>query len=79
MNRPIEIPQLGPKPEKAVLVSWHKKAGETVKPGDVLFELETDKVVSEVEAEAPGCLENLTVQEGDEVMPGDVVGFIVSE
>ena len=62
--------------EQAVLVSWNKGVGDSVKEGEALFEVETDKVVSEIEAEASGRLSRILVQEGEEVLPGRVVAEI---
>lgn len=79
MAKQVIVPQLGPQMKKGILVSWEKKAGEQVKNGDVLYEIETDKVVSQVEAEADGVLCNVTADEGDEVAPGTVIAEIESE
>lgn len=78
MKTQILVPKLGPQMEKGVLVAWHKKEGEAVKSGEVLFEIETDKVVSEVEAEQDGTLVEVLVSEGDEVSVGSVIASIES-
>ena len=76
MIKEICVPKLGAKMEQAVLVSWNKGVGDSVEEGEALFEVETDKVVSEIEAEAGGRLSRILVQEGEEVLPGRVVAEI---
>jgi len=69
----IRVPSVGESITSGVLGSWKKKNGETVASGEALFEIETDKVTSEVFAEADGTLEIL-VPEGTEVKVGQTVG-----
>lgn len=76
MIKEICVPKLGAKMEQAVLVSWNKGVGDSVEEGEALFEVETDKVVSEIEAEASGRLSRILVREGEEVLPGRVVAEI---
>ena len=70
---PIRVPSVGESITSGVLGSWKRKNGETVSSGDPLFEIETDKVTSEVFAEANGTLEIL-IPEGTEVKVGQTVG-----
>jgi pyruvate dehydrogenase E2 component (dihydrolipoamide acetyltransferase) len=56
-------------PETARIVRWLKRAGDAVQRGDVLLEIETDKTVLEVEADADGTLEAVLVPEGPENVP----------
>lgn len=76
MNYPVLVPQLGPQAETGVLVAWDKAEGDTVKAGDVLFELESSKVVSEIEAEHDGVLSRILVPAGENVDPGATVAEI---
>ena len=55
---------------------WHKKEGETVAEGDVLAEIETDKVVLEVPAIANGVLAKIVKQAGDTVLSAEVIAKI---
>lgn len=71
----IKVPSVGESITTGVLGAWRKKSGEYVHSGDVLFEIETDKVTSEVYAEADGSLEHL-VEQGSEVKVGQVVARI---
>lgn len=73
INAPLE--QEG---TKAVVRNWLKKVGESVKEGDALVELETDKVTQEVAAPADGILAEILMESGDNAMPGSVLGRIGS-
>src|SRR5262249_917265 len=63
---PIEIlmPALSPTMTEGNLAKWHKKVGDTVKAGDVIAEIETDKATMEVEAVDEGVMGEIVVQEG---------------
>src|SRR6476661_1020600 len=65
---PIDIlmPALSPTMEEGTLAKWHVKVGDTVKSGDVIAEIETDKATMEVEAVDEGTVEELLVPEGTE-------------
>ncbi len=71
----VKVPSVGESITSGVIGSWKKKNGDTVASGDPLFEIETDKVTSEVFAETSGTLEIL-VAEGTEVKVGQVVAHI---
>ena len=73
---PVKVPSVGESITSGVIGSWKKKNGDTVASGDPLFEIETDKVTSEVFAETSGTLEIL-VTEGTEVKVGQVVAHIL--
>src|SRR5689334_9296682 len=60
----ILMPALSPTMEKGNLAKWLKKEGETVKAGDVIAEIETDKATMEVEAVDEGTLGRILVPEG---------------
>ncbi|MBY0292411.1 MAG: pyruvate dehydrogenase complex dihydrolipoamide acetyltransferase [Alphaproteobacteria bacterium] len=79
---PIEIlmPALSPTMTEGNLVKWHKKEGETVKAGDVIAEIETDKATMEVEAVDEGSLGKIIVPEGTEgVKVNQVIGLLLEE
>ena len=61
--------------ENAKLVNWRVAEGQTYKAGDVLYEIETDKTVTEVEAETDGLLASHIAHEGAELKVGDLVGW----
>ena len=57
-------------------MAWHKAVGDTVASGDVLLEVETDKAVMEIEAQADGFLTELRAGEGTDVPVGQVIALI---
>lgn len=72
----IYMPKLSENMKEGTLVSWAKQTGDTVKKGDVLFEIETDKVVYEVEATADGHLASQCYEEGAVIASGETVAVI---
>src|SRR5215211_3367473 len=74
----VKLPRLGQGMESGTIVKWLKSEGERVEKGDPLYELDTDKVTQEVEAEASGVLLRIAVNEG-EVPVGRTVGVIGEE
>jgi 2-oxoglutarate dehydrogenase E2 component (dihydrolipoamide succinyltransferase) len=75
MSVQVKIPAVGESISSGIVSVWHKKSGEQVKKGDPLFTLETDKVSTEIVAEADGVLRTKT-NEGQEVKIGEVVAEI---
>ncbi len=75
MATEITLPRLGQGMESGVIVRWLKQEGEAVAKGDPLYELDTDKVTQEVEAEIDGVLEKIVVAEG-EVEVGATIAMI---
>ena len=75
MATEVILPRLGQGMESGTIVRWLKSEGEPVEKGEPLFELDTDKVTQEVEAEAAGVLLKIAVAEG-EVPVGQTVAFI---
>ena len=71
----VKLPRLGQGMEMGTIVRWLKGEGDPVEKGDALYELDTDKVTQEVEAEASGVLLKIAVQEG-EVPVGQTVAVI---
>jgi len=73
----IIMPKLGFNMDKGTLVKWRKKEGDFVKEQEVIFEIETDKTVMEVEAQISGILRKILVAEGEEVpitLPIAIIG-----
>lgn len=60
-------------PETANLVKWHKCEGDSVKQGDVFFEIETDKTVMEIEAASDGVVRKIFVLEGATAVAADTL------
>ncbi|MGH2934079.1 MAG: dihydrolipoamide acetyltransferase family protein [Gaiellaceae bacterium] len=78
MATEVKLPRLGQGMESGTIVRWLKSEGEQVQKGEPLYELDTDKVTQEVEAEAGGVLLKIAVSEG-EVEVGRTIGFIGAE
>ena len=78
MATEVKLPRLGQGMESGTIVRWLKGEGEPVKKREPLYELDTDKVTQEVEAEADGVLLKILVAEG-EVDVGTTVAVIGSE
>jgi 2-oxoglutarate dehydrogenase E2 component (dihydrolipoamide succinyltransferase) len=56
------------------VATWHKKPGEAVKRDELIVDIETDKVVMEVLAEADGVIAEIVKNEGDTVLSGELLG-----
>lgn len=67
MDRKITMPRLRPEMQEGVLCAWLKEEGDAVIAGEPLFEIETDKVVNQIEATESGILKKQMVEEGDTV------------
>jgi hypothetical protein len=72
----VIMPALGMAQDTGKLVQWLKAPGDPVALGDVLFEVETDKSVMEVEAQAAGFLTQVSAANGDDVPVGQVIAVI---
>src|SRR5438045_8664337 len=72
MSVEVKVPAVGESISSGVVSVWHKKSGEQVSAGDPLFTLETDKVSTEINADADGVLQT-HVAAGAEEKIGDVV------
>jgi len=72
----ILMPQLGETVAEGKIIKWFKSTGDAVKPGDNLFEIETDKVSMEVPATEAGILSEIRVPEGEVAPVGAIVAVI---
>src|SRR5476651_424802 len=80
MPTEVLMPALSPTMEKGNLSKWLKKEGDTVKSGDVIAEIETDKATMEVEAVDEGTLGKILVPEGTaDVAVNTPIAVILSE
>ena len=73
----IIMPKLGFNMDKGTVVKWRKKEGDFVKEQEVIFEVETDKTIMEVEAQVSGVLQKILVTEREEVpvtLPIAIIG-----
>ena len=67
MEKELTMPKLRPEMKSGVLCAWLKEEGDTVAAGEPLFEIETDKVVNQIEATESGVLKKQLFEEGDTV------------
>ena len=76
MLHEIIVPELAESTVEATVASWLKKEGEIITKGDVIIELDTDKVSLEVVAPSDGLIQSISKQEGETVKVGDILGTI---
>ena len=67
MEKELKMPRLRPEMKEGVLCAWLKEEGDAVSAGEPLFEIETDKVVNQIEATEDGILQKQLCEEGDTV------------
>ncbi len=80
MSIEIKMPALSPTMEEGTLAKWLVKEGDTVKSGDLMAEIETDKATMEFEAVDEGVIAKILVAEGtDNVKVGTVIAIIAGE
>lgn len=70
MKNELKMPKLRPEMKSGVLCAWLKEPGEAFKKGEPIFEIETEKVVNQIEATENGIMGKQLVEEGDEVEVG---------
>ena len=75
----VFMPKLTHDMNTGVLVAWLKKESDFVSKGEILFEVETDKAISEVEADNQGFLRRISVDEGQEVQVGEIIAYISTD
>lgn len=78
MATSVVMPALEMAQETGRLLAWRKREGEAVRKGEPLMEVETDKAVVEVEAEADGILAGVCAQEGEVIAVGRTIAWIVA-
>lgn len=71
-----KLPHLGEGIEKASVSYWHKAIGDSIKEGEDLVELVTDKATFNMPSPASGILKEMLAQEGDEIKVGQVLARI---
>ncbi|MDQ1230047.1 pyruvate dehydrogenase complex dihydrolipoamide acetyltransferase [Sphingomonas sp. SORGH_AS_0879] len=80
MSIEIKMPALSPTMEEGTLAKWLVKEGDTVKSGDIMAEIETDKATMEFEAVDEGVIARILVSEGsDNVKVGTVIAILAEE
>ncbi|MBY5949659.1 pyruvate dehydrogenase complex dihydrolipoamide acetyltransferase [Algoriphagus marincola] len=76
MAEVIRMPKMSDTMEEGVIASWLKKVGDTVKPGDILAEVETDKATMELESYDEGVLLHIGVKEKEAVPVNGIIAVI---
>ena len=72
----IIMPKMGESVNEGTIIKWHKKVGDVVKLDEIIFEISTDKVDTEIPAVSAGLLSEIFVKEGETVEVGTVVARI---
>src|SRR2546428_9867575 len=72
----VTMPRLSDTMQEGTIAHWLKKAGDEVKKGDILAEVETDKATMDLEAYEAGTLQQILVKEGETVPIGQAVALI---
>jgi len=75
----VLMPQLGETVNEGTIAAWHKAAGDSVEKGDMLLDVETDKVATEITAPVSGVLTSIDVPEGETVDVGTILAVITVE
>ena len=68
----IVMPKMGESVNEGTIIKWYKKIGDKVKRDEVIFEISTDKVDTEIPSPATGTITDIKVNEGDTVEVGTV-------
>lgn len=79
MAQEVKMPQLGLTMEEGTIETWHKKEGDKVAKGEILLEIATDKITSEIESEFDGVVLKLIAAEGEDVPVQGVIAIIGEE
>ena len=74
----IIMPKMGESINEGTIIKWHKSVGDAVKLDEIIFEISTDKVDTEIPSPAAGILKEIKFNEGDTVEVGTVVAVIDS-
>jgi len=75
----VTIPKWGIEMTHGTIVAWHKAEGDTVKAGEEIVDIETDKIVNSFEARSSGTLVRILAEVGEELPVGYLIGVIASE
>lgn len=73
MKVALKMPRIGMNMEEGTVVGWRVQPGDTFKEGEILYEIETEKVTNEYEAPCTGVMLEHLAEEGDEVPVGENV------
>jgi pyruvate/2-oxoglutarate dehydrogenase complex dihydrolipoamide acyltransferase (E2) component len=76
MKVSLKLPLFGMNMEEAMVVRWHREPGESFRKGEPLYEIETEKVTTEVEAPCDGRLVEIVAPAQETINVGDIVCHI---
>ncbi len=79
MSTEIKVPVFPESVTDGTLTTWHKKPGDRVAHGEVIVDIETDKVIFEVPSLEDGVIDDLLVEEGEIVLSGQVIAHITKQ
>lgn len=75
----VKLPRFDEDKDQSLVIFWYKQEGERVKKGDVLLEVQTEKVVNEIEAEVDGYIHEIKIKRGEVASVNDVLCTILTE
>ena len=75
----INMPKLGQTMEEGTVLTWLKHPGERVTRGEPLVQIETDKVVCDIEVSQSGLLHSVLAREGEKIPVGNAIAVIAAE
>ncbi|MGV3488252.1 MAG: dihydrolipoamide acetyltransferase family protein [Tuberibacillus sp.] len=75
----LRLPKISEDGSESVIVFWHKSEGDVIKKGDILVEVQTEKAVSDIEADHDGVLTKVLKKRGEVVMTGEVLAVITPQ
>ena len=76
MTYEVLMPKLDIAMEQGIIVKWFKKEGETIKKGEPLFEVSTEKVATEIQSEVSGTVSKIKFSVDDTVKVGEIIALI---
>jgi pyruvate dehydrogenase E2 component (dihydrolipoamide acetyltransferase) len=76
MATEFKMPMLGEVMEEGLIVTWHKREGDSVERGEIIMEVETDKATMEVESTVSGVVKQILVPEGETVPVNTTLALI---
>jgi len=76
MPTPIKMPQLGETVVEGTVARWLKQPGDRVERQEIVLEISTDKIDTEIPAPTAGTLLQITAAEGQTVRVGTIIGYI---
>ncbi|MGG5328960.1 biotin/lipoyl-containing protein [Enterococcus sp. AZ163] len=76
MKKEVIMPKIGLDMDEGTILTWYKKVGDSVKKGEVLLEIETDKATTDVESAVDGTLVEIVEEEDETVDIGETIAWI---